>query len=73
MVPRGVSSCEGTHVRARTQAHHVNGFVDNMYLGLTGMDENLQTLPSVLLFAQVVPDVVYDDPLKWENSGTEVD
>ena len=68
-LPATEHTCAHTHKPTVLMAR----FVDNVYLGVTGMNENLQALPSVLLFAQVLLDVVYDVQLKWEKSGTEVD
>ena len=48
-------------------------FVDNIYMGVTGMAGRAQELPATLSCLESLFDVLYDVPLKWEKSGDQVD
>ena len=48
-------------------------FVDNIYMGITGMARHTHAMPTTLSFLETLFDVLYDVPLKWEDSGAQVD
>ena len=48
-------------------------FVDNIYMGVTGVAQHSKPLSATVLFIETLLDIVYDVPLKWEKSGAQVD
>ena len=62
-----------THTPAHMLAILFARFVDNIYMGNTDMARHTHALPAALSFLETFFDVVYDVPLKWEDSGAQVD
>ena len=69
--------CLPSPTHTRTPAHMpailFARFVDNIYMGVTGMAGRAQELPATLSCLESLFDVLYDVPLKWEKSGDQVD